>query len=97
MTDDQTANSRIAWLALGLFIAGLLLPFVLYAILVSRLLELPDQRAGNIAGWVGIVSELLALAFGVIGWRHAPGKIAGIGSGVLIGLLLLAFVAYIFL
>ena len=96
MTDDRDKTLRIGWLALGLFVGGLLLPFVVYPVLVSRLVELPHQRAVNISAAIGAVCELLALILGVVGWRHPPGKVAGIGSGVLIGLVLFALAAFVF-
>ena len=87
---------RIAWVALGLFIAGLLLPFIGYALFVSRWMELPHQRAVNIAAGIGAVCELLALALGIVGWRTVPGKVAAIGAGALIGLVILATVTFLF-
>ena len=95
MADDRGATLRIGWLALGLFAGGLLLPFAVYTVLVSRLVELPHQRAINISAAIGAVCELLALALGVAGRRHLPGKVAGIGSGVLIGLVLFALAAFV--
>jgi hypothetical protein len=90
MVDERGTTRSIGWLALGLFIAGLLLPFVSYAILISRLLGLSPQLALNVAAGIGAVCELLALILGVIGWRHLPAKVAAIGAGVVIGLVFAA-------
>ena len=96
MAYDLGATRRIARVALGLFVAGLLLPFVVYAILVSRLLEMPHQKAVNVAAVVGAVCELSAFISGVIGWRHPTGKVAVIGSCLLIGLVMFAATAWVF-
>ena len=96
MVDNRSPMRRIAWVAIGLFVAGLLLPFITYAIFVSRWMEVPHQRAVNIAAGIGAACELLALALGVIGWRHVPGKVAAIGAGGLIGLVALAVVTWMF-
>lgn len=95
MLDDHDSTRQIAWLALGLFVAGLLIPFALYAVLVSRFLGLPHQLAVNIAAGVGAACVLLGLILGVVGWRHPPGKVAAIGSGVEIGLIVSMFVAFV--
>jgi hypothetical protein len=96
MAGDRSDTQRIAWLALIFFVGGLLLPFALYPILVSRFVELPHQLAIGISVATGAVCELLALALGVVGRRHLPGKVAGVGSGVLIGLTLFGIVALMF-
>ena len=38
MSGDRDPKARVAWAALILFIAGLVLPFIFYAIFVSSLL-----------------------------------------------------------
>jgi hypothetical protein len=95
MEDNREPTRRVAWLALGLFIAGFLLPFVTYAILVSRLVGLSHQLAVNVAAGIGAVCELLALILGVIGWRYMPAKVAASGAGVMIGLVVFAAVAWV--
>src|SRR5262249_31230226 len=95
MAGDIGATRQIGWLALVLFVGGFLLPFAVSPLLVSRLVELPHQRAVNLSAGIAGVCELLALVLGVVGWRHPPGKVAGIGAGVLIGLVLLATVAFV--
>ena len=95
MAGDFDATRPIGWLALVLFVGGLLLPFAIYPILVSRFVELPSQRAVNVSAMIAGGCELLALVLGVVGWRHPPGKVAGLGAGVLIGLARFAAVAWI--
>ena len=95
MADDRSDTQRIAWVALILFVGGLLLPFFVYPAL-TQLAELPLQRAINISAAIGAICELLALLLGIVGRRHLPGKVAGIGSGVLIGLTLLATLLFVF-
>ena len=95
MVNDRSDARRLAWLAVGLFVGGLLLPFASYVVLTGAA-GLPQQRALNISAALGAVCELLALALGVVGWRHLPGKVAGVGSGLLIGMVLLGFVALMF-
>jgi hypothetical protein len=96
MSGDRDPKARVAWAALILFIAGLVLPFIFYAIFVSALLALPEKTAAQLAGVIGAIYELLALICGLIGWRLTPGKVAAIGSGSLIGLAAFAFVAFVF-
>ena len=93
--ENRATTRRVAWLALGLFIAGFLLPLVIYAILVSRLLGLSHQFAVNVTAGIGAVCELLAVILGVIGWRHLPAKVAAGGAGVVFGLVMFAAVAWV--
>jgi hypothetical protein len=90
MADDR----RIAWLALILFVGGLILPFAAYPCL-TRLAELPHQRAAVLSAAIGATCELLALALGIVGRRHLPGKIAGVGSGVLISLTVIGLATWV--
>jgi hypothetical protein len=50
----------------------------------------------NISAATSALCELLALVFGVGGRRHLPGKVAGVGSRVLIGLTHSAFISRVF-
>ena len=95
MADGRNDARRIAWLALILFVVGVLLPFAVYPVLI-RLAELPHQLAVNISAVIGAVCEVLALVLGILGRRHLPGKVARIGSGVLIALVLFGLVAWVF-
>ncbi len=95
MVENRETTRRVAWLALGLFMAGLLLPFVIYAILVSRLLGLAHYQAVNVAASVGAGCELLALLLGLSGLRHLPAKVAVGGAVVVIGLAAFAALAWV--
>jgi hypothetical protein len=95
MVDNRGTTRWVAWLALGLFIAGFLLPAITYATFVSRPLGLSHQQAVNLAAGIGAVCDLLALLMGVIGWRHLPAKVAAGGAGVVIGLVVFAAVAWV--
>jgi hypothetical protein len=95
MVDNRETTQRIAWLALGLFIAGLLLPLFIYAILVSRLLGVSHHQAVSVAAGVAAMCELLALILGLIGLRHLPAKVAAGGAAVLIGLVVFVAVAWV--
>ena len=71
--EEARTNTRLyAKLSLGLFITGLLVPFLLAAI-------------GGL--WLGIgfgvVSEVLALFFGILGWADKRARVAVIGVMVL--------------
>lgn len=99
MKETQIAVHRdqaraIAWLALSLFVAGVLLPFVIYP--VCRFLGFAEQPAARVAAGFGAVCEVLALTFGVVGRRSLPGKLAAAGSGAIIALVAFAFAAFVF-
>lgn len=71
--EEVKSNTRLfANLSLGLFIAGLLVPFILAAI----------GGPGFGIGF-GVVSELLALVFGILGWAHTRARVAVISIVVL--------------
>ena len=91
MESRRSDSELIAWLALVLFIAGLLLPFAAYPVLVGLVL-IPHQAAAQLSAAIASVCELLALILGFVGRRYLPGKVAGIGSGVIVGLTLFALV-----
>ena len=83
MPDSSKTTRGIAWLALSLFVGGLLLPFPLYALLTSFAVT-PRDTATFIAIGVGMVSGFLALILGIVGWRNIEGKIAALGGGGLL-------------
>ena len=71
--EEARSNSRLfANLSLGLLIAGLLVPFPLTAI------GGPELGIG-----FGVVSEVLALFFGILGWADKRARVAVIGVMVL--------------
>ncbi len=71
--EEARSNTRLfANLSLGLFIAGLLVPFLLVAI------GGPGLGIG-----FGVVSEVLALFFGILGWADKRARVAVIGGMVL--------------
>ena len=72
MDESKSQAGLFSILSLALFIAGLLVPFLIAAI-------------GGLALGVGfgIVAEALALVFGILGWTHRPAKVAVIGIIVL--------------
>lgn len=72
MKEAKRNTQLFANLSLGLFIAGLLVPFPLAA------LGGPDIGIG-----FGVVSELLALVFGIIGWTHTGARVAVISIIIL--------------
>lgn len=92
---DRETTRRIAWLALFLFIGGLLLPLVIYPLL-CYLAGLPHRSAINLASAFWAICELLALILGVVGRRQLPGRIAAIGSGLVIALVVFAIAAFVF-
>ena len=73
MTEDKTSKRTFGHIALALFIIGLLLPFLIAAI-----------SSVDLAMGFGVVSEILALIFGILGWQTKTGKVAVIGFIVLI-------------
>jgi hypothetical protein len=95
MVDNTNDTSRLSWVALGLFIGGLLLPFLIYPILTG-LLNIPHQTALNIAAGFGGVCQVGGFTIGLVSWRCLPGKVAGIGSGAAISLVLLSLLLWIF-
>jgi hypothetical protein len=94
MRDGTSTTRSLAWVALSLFVAGLLMPFLLFAAL--RLAKLPPTAAAQIAFGFGTASELLAFVLGLVGWRHTPGKVAFLGAGFVVGLTAFAVVSFVF-
>lgn len=88
-------SRRIAWLALALFVGGLVLPVVAFPVLV-HVVAVSHQVAIRSSAGLGLACEALALVLGVAGWRHLPGKVAGLGSGALLGLILLGLASWFF-
>jgi hypothetical protein len=95
MAGTWETKTRPARWAFFLFIAGLLLPFCAYAVLVGGLLNWPDKMAAKFAVFLCAACELLAIVTGVIGWRHILGKTATVGSGMIIGLMAFASVMWL--
>ena len=60
-------------LALVLLVAGLLVPFIIAAFASEQL-----------AMGFGVVAVILALVFGVLGWKHKPGKVSVIGVAIVL-------------
>jgi len=72
MNETKSNDRFFGNLALVLFVTGLLVPWIIA-------LFNPEIAAG-----FGIVAELLALVFGIIGWKQKTGKVAAIGALVLV-------------
>jgi uncharacterized protein (TIGR03067 family) len=86
MQDSSSTSHGVAWMALVLFVGGLLLPFAAFLVLIT-FADVSRTSAATITMAVGIgFAWLLVLVLGVIGWRHAAGKITAIGA-VMLGVL----------
>jgi hypothetical protein len=87
---NDTDRALIARCALWLFIAGLLVPFAIAALIVtfSGTPAAADTAAPLALGF-GLVCELLALVLGIVGRRYVSGKTGMIGGAAT---LVLAFV-----
>jgi hypothetical protein len=94
MSTSSGTVRGIAWLALFLFVGGLLLPFVLIVALTFASMSV--DSAAPVAMGFGVLSELLGFALGLVGWRHVPGKVAAIGAGLVVGLVSFATVSLLF-
>jgi chromate transport protein ChrA len=98
MNDANDRDSRfVARCSLVLFIAGLLVPFIIVVagfILSERApsLETEEKSIGLAVGF-GVVAEVLALILGIIGRRHLSGNIGMYGSMIV---LLAALAQYVF-
>lgn len=73
MNTDSRYRRLFALLSLALFVAGLLVPFAIAAIGQSQL-----------AIGFGVVSEILALLFGLLGLPYAPARVAVICNTLLL-------------
>ena len=73
MNTDSGYRRLFAMLSLGLFVAGLLLPFGIAA-----------TGQPQLAIGFGVVSEILALLFGLLGLPYAPARVAVICNTVLV-------------
>ena len=80
-TNDKNFLAR---LSLILFVIGITSPFLL------MILTREDVAMG-----FGVVTEILALVFGVISWKHRFGKIAVIGVCILIAISGVRYIAYL--
>jgi hypothetical protein len=94
MHNGSSTTRGIAWLALFLFVGGLLCPFVLFVALTALAKMSPDSATGIAMGF-GAISELLGLVLGIIGWRHTAGKVATIGVGLLVALALVGMLSWV--
>jgi chromate transport protein ChrA len=65
MENTNDSGKLFGNLALGLLVAGLLVPFII-AMLASE----------QLAMGFGVVAVVLALVFGIAGWKHKTGKVA---------------------
>lgn len=72
-------NRLFGLLAIILLCLALLGPFA-----IAAFSHQPEMAIG-----FGIVSMVLALVFGIIGWRHKTGKVVVVTTGVLLGLVLI--------
>jgi hypothetical protein len=83
----------VARCSLVLFIAGLVVPFVIAGLVVafSRLPPSDTERtAAILAVGFGLIAEVLALICGIVGRRHLSGKIGMIGAAVMLVLVVAA-------
>jgi 4-amino-4-deoxy-L-arabinose transferase-like glycosyltransferase len=83
----------VARCSLVLFIAGLVVPFVIAGLVVavSRLSPSDTERiAAILAVGFGLIAEVLAVICGIFGRRHLSGKIGMIGAAVIVVLVVLA-------
>jgi hypothetical protein len=68
----MTGRRSLGWAACLAFLAGLALPPVV-------LMLTPSRDPGAALG-VALVTEVFALAGGLVAWRTGPGKVAVIGA-----------------
>ena len=91
-THDQQRSFVARW-ALFLFIFGLLAPLVLILLVLAfSTAKAPweaVQRAVPLAIALGLIAEMIALILGIVGRQDVAGKIAWIGSAVVLGLALI--------
>jgi uncharacterized protein (TIGR03067 family) len=86
MQESSSTTRRVAWVALVLFVAALLLSSAMFVVFVN-LGDVSRTSVATITTAAGVgFAWLLALILGVVGWRHAAGKVAAIGA-VLLGVL----------
>jgi hypothetical protein len=96
MSDDRDSTRAIAWFALILFTSGLLMPFIIWPL--GRIATASDHGAFQLAALYAAVSELLALFLRIVGRRNPPGRIALLGSAIVItvvGFLIAAWIGRI--
>jgi len=86
--EHDTERLFVGRCALILFIGGLLVPFILAALVLAvgdvNLSSKAESIAHGLCVGFGLVAELLALILGTIGRRHLSGKIAQVGVIVLL-------------
>ncbi len=83
MEESKRTDGLFGYLALGLLVAGLLVPFIIGAF-----------ADGELAMGFGVVAVLLALVFGIIGWKRKAGKVTVITVGCLGALSIITFTLY---
>jgi O-antigen/teichoic acid export membrane protein len=80
----------IAKWALVLFILGLLAPLLIAALIVALAGPRAEDTAAPLAVGFGFVCEVLAFVLGIVGRRHASGKIGMLGGVVVLVLAIAA-------
>ncbi|MGA2033217.1 MAG: hypothetical protein ABSG68_13245 [Thermoguttaceae bacterium] len=78
---NDTDRAFIARCALGLFIAGLLVPFLIEVMIVTFSgSHAATDTAAPLALGFGLICEVLAFVLGIVGRRYASGKTGMIGG-----------------
>jgi hypothetical protein len=83
MENTNDSGKLFGNLALGLLVAGLLVPFIIAAFASEQL-----------AMGFGVVAMILALVFGIVGWQHKTGKVVVVTTAVLVVLAAVNFTLY---
>jgi len=83
MENTNDSGKIFGNLALGLLVAGLLVPFII-AVFASE----------QLAMGFGVVAVVLALLFGILGWKHRTGKVVVIITAALVVLAAVNFTLY---
>ena len=83
--NDSSSNERLflGKFALVLFVAGLLMPFLIATVILVSSREAIFFRgpvAVQLALGFGLIAELLALVLGFLARRHISGRIAMVGA-----------------
>jgi hypothetical protein len=82
MPNNHQTNRTLGWLALSLFIGGLLGPIVLFVIL--KIINASEETQRWVPLVFAAIAQVLALPLGIIAWRQITGKIGAIGAGILV-------------
>lgn len=78
---EPRSAHALGWCALILFVCGLLVPIILYAVLIAA--DVDSNKSVTVALVFAALSQLLALIIGIAARKSTPGKIALIGSSTL--------------